>query len=201
MFINARGATSHATWLWNTRPIGVDERPERLWDWREPQFLAGWVSSPLPQKYHPLTGLIDFSTYDSDKYVWYGWADPEERFRWTDGKEAALIFALDPLVDIKLDVKLGPFLPPGKMDEQQVYLTLNGQRIETLTLKEDKAGEYRWILPKNQLRERNVLVFGLPDATSPKSLGVNDDPRELGIAIFWMHVQPLDPAYDSAGKR
>lgn len=40
-FINTRGATSHATWLWNVRPLGIDEHPERLWDWSQPQFLAG----------------------------------------------------------------------------------------------------------------------------------------------------------------
>lgn len=41
LFINTRGATSHATWLWNVRPVGVDEHPEKLWDWSQPQFLAG----------------------------------------------------------------------------------------------------------------------------------------------------------------
>ncbi|HJU56815.1 MAG TPA: hypothetical protein VJ715_19680 [Pyrinomonadaceae bacterium] len=41
LFINTRGATSHATWLWNQRPAEVDQHPERLWDWRQPQFLAG----------------------------------------------------------------------------------------------------------------------------------------------------------------
>ena len=41
MFINTRGATSHATWLWNMRPAEIDQHPERLWDWSQPQFLAG----------------------------------------------------------------------------------------------------------------------------------------------------------------
>lgn len=40
--INALGATSHATWLWNSRPVNVDQQPERVWDWRHPQFLATW---------------------------------------------------------------------------------------------------------------------------------------------------------------
>lgn len=40
--INTFGATRHATWLWNQRPLDVDEHPERLWDWRHPQFLAGF---------------------------------------------------------------------------------------------------------------------------------------------------------------
>jgi hypothetical protein len=41
--INGLGATSHATWLWNSRPINVDQQPDRVWDWRHPQFLAKWV--------------------------------------------------------------------------------------------------------------------------------------------------------------
>ena len=41
--INGLGATSHATWLWNSRPINVDEQPDRVWDWRHPQFMAKWI--------------------------------------------------------------------------------------------------------------------------------------------------------------
>jgi hypothetical protein len=41
--INGLGATSHATWLWNSRPVNVDEYPDRVWDWRHPQFLAKWI--------------------------------------------------------------------------------------------------------------------------------------------------------------
>lgn len=37
--IHARGATAPATAIWNARP-SVDEHPERVWDWRDPQFLA-----------------------------------------------------------------------------------------------------------------------------------------------------------------
>ncbi len=40
--LNALGATSHATWLWNSRPTNVDVNPDRVWDWRHPQFLAKW---------------------------------------------------------------------------------------------------------------------------------------------------------------
>jgi hypothetical protein len=38
--INLRGATDGRTALWNVRPINVDEKPERVWDWSDPQFLA-----------------------------------------------------------------------------------------------------------------------------------------------------------------
>jgi hypothetical protein len=49
VFINGRGAFSPDTAKWNDYPLNVDKRPERLWDWRYPQFAAGLVATPLPQ--------------------------------------------------------------------------------------------------------------------------------------------------------
>lgn len=192
MFINARGAMSHATWLWNSRPIGVDEHPERLWDWRQPQFLAGWVPQALPREFPPAAGFIDFATTDADKYLWYGWSGKEDRFRWTDGKEAALVFSLGEVTDTLLDVKLGPFLPKGKLTEQRVRIIVNGREVSTLVLTDEGAGEYKVLLSKSLLRDKNLLVFRLPDANSPRSLGIGDDPRQLGIAIYWLQLQPQD---------
>ena len=40
--MNGVGATVRPTSLWNTNPINIDDAPERVWDWRHPQFLAGW---------------------------------------------------------------------------------------------------------------------------------------------------------------
>lgn len=42
--IHARGAFCSAVHLWNRFPVDVDIRPERVWDWRDPQFLRGWIS-------------------------------------------------------------------------------------------------------------------------------------------------------------
>lgn len=189
--INGLGAIDRSTWTWNMRPSNIDQRPERLWDWRQPQFLAGFLRPPSPAAMSAIRfGSIDFSKPESDSYLWYGWSAAETEYRWTDGKEAALLFGLTPVTDIQLQMKLTPFLPKGKISEQRVYLTLNGQRMETLVLKKDEASEYKLILPKEVLRERNLLIFGLPDANSPKSLGVSDDPRQLGIAMYWIQMKP-----------
>lgn len=40
MALQAAGAFSTATLRWNLTPRPVREAPERLWDWRDPQFLA-----------------------------------------------------------------------------------------------------------------------------------------------------------------
>jgi hypothetical protein len=39
--INYRGATSTQTFEWNRAPANVDLFPQRLWDWRDIQFLRG----------------------------------------------------------------------------------------------------------------------------------------------------------------
>lgn len=52
-FINTRGAASHATWLWNMRPLEIDQHPERLWDWSQPQFLAGILPTAQPVEQPP----------------------------------------------------------------------------------------------------------------------------------------------------
>ena len=40
-FIHYQGATQWATMQWNVDPVNVDSHPERIWDWRDPQFLRG----------------------------------------------------------------------------------------------------------------------------------------------------------------
>ena len=37
--IHARGATQWRVNMWNAVPVNVDQHPERVWDWRDPQFL------------------------------------------------------------------------------------------------------------------------------------------------------------------
>jgi len=41
VFVHARGATSIAAQKWSATPVDVDRAPDRVWDWRDPQFLRG----------------------------------------------------------------------------------------------------------------------------------------------------------------
>ena len=38
--LNGIGAMSRDAWQWNNLPVNVDDKPERIWDWQHPQFLA-----------------------------------------------------------------------------------------------------------------------------------------------------------------
>jgi hypothetical protein len=41
LFVAVRGATSFEPHEWNRTPIGINQAPERVWDWRDMQILRG----------------------------------------------------------------------------------------------------------------------------------------------------------------
>ena len=186
VFINTLGATSHATWLWNMRPRGIDEHPERLWDWRRPQFLAGILPFPEPQTVYPI-GLarIDFTQPEADKYFWYGWNEGPPDSRWTESK-AAMVFTLGDERPSVLHLSITPYLVAGKLTRQRVIVSLNGKQLANLTLIALGAQVHTINFSPEILREKNTLSFELPDAESPQKLGIESDPRPHGIKINWI---------------
>ena len=190
IFVNARGATSYEAWMWNVWPDSVDEVPEKIWDWRHPQFLAGLVAPPLSEPLPVLRGGIQFGTAEADGFVWYGWSWGEKNFRWSDGKEAAVAFTVDKSQDSILLIRLGAFVVKDKLNGQHVTILLNGSPLQELFLKEEPAREYSYKIDRNLLQDQNRLVFKLPDAESPKSLGLSQDQRRLAIRIESIELRP-----------
>jgi hypothetical protein len=190
IMINGLGAVDRATWAWNMRPSNIDQHPERLWDWRQPQSLAGLFHPPLPAALPALRfGSIDFSKPESDSYVWYGWSASETQYRWTEGTQAALIFSIEKPRDILLTIKFVPFLVASQHQSQRVAILLNGKSIDDFTADNPSPGERTVTLPANFLVQKNSLRFVLPDAVSPSSLGLSHDDRLLGLAVYWMRFQ------------
>jgi len=85
-------------------------------------------------------------------------------------------------------MSLGAFLVPGKIDQQHVSVELNGRPIATLVLKESAPREYSIAVPADVLQERNVLIFGLPNAESPATFGLSKDDRPLAINVQWLEI-------------
>jgi len=192
ILINAHGATSYEAWMWNQWPDNVDQVPQKIWDWRRPQFLAGIVRPPLREPIPVLTGRIEFGSAEADRFLWYGWSWSEQSFRWTDGREAAFTFALNSIRAGKLVIKMGAFVAPGKLDDQHVEIVLNDNLLRAIDMREEATSEFEFPLAENLLRARNTLIFKIPKATSPKALNVSSDERRLGIRIEWLELQPAD---------
>lgn len=190
VFINGAGAVNRATWAWNAQPLNIDQHPERLWDWRQPQFLAGLLSRPMPAAIPALRfGSIDFSQAESDSYIWNGWSRSEAECRWTEERQATLVFGLEQPQDVLLTIKFLPFLVPNKVQSQRVTILLNDQQVDEFTAVDPSPSERTIRLPAGLLRQRNVLRFVLPDAASPASFGLSADERLLGIAVFSMKFE------------
>ncbi len=184
MFIHTRGAASHATWRWNQKPKGIDEHPERLWDWRQPQFLAGYLPYPAPREFPLLVdGELAITNAEMDRVLWYGWIQGTEREVWAE-KDAALVFRLTDRNATTIQMTMVPFIVPGKLDAQRVKVTLNEVPLTELTLNENSPRVYSLVLPAEALRENNSLVFHAPGAESPLKLGAGDDPRPRSFRLI-----------------
>jgi hypothetical protein len=183
VFINARGATSLNTWKWS-QPSTDQQLRVQLWDWRHPQFLAG-LQSPVPPVEYPPVEMpfdVDLTKPEAGKYLWYGWSGAEKDLRWTDGYQATIVFRLDKIHDINLDLQMAPFLSP-QLVAQRVTIKLNNEVIQTVTMTDAELRSYSLALPASRLATNNVLTFELPDAVSPLSLKAGTDNRMLGIRV------------------
>jgi hypothetical protein len=190
VWIHGRGAIAMETWNWNGLPGTENLLPEKVWDWRQPQFLAGLIRPPLPRTLALLEGRVNFGLSSADAFVWYGWSRGEESFRWSDQTEAALAFTMPEDSSGTLVIRIVPFLAPGQVDAQRLEIFINDILRESLTLPTSAPVDVALEVTREQLIERNTVIFALPDATSPQSLGISDDQRSLGVQIHWLELRP-----------
>ena len=120
---------------------------------------------------------------NSKKYQKYGWNYTDRsKGAWTDGIHASLVLEVDtPKSDIVLTAQLHPFLVKAKIERQRVIVRVNGSDIGEWVV--DADGEYKMAISKEHISESQLLwiVFDLPDAIAPKSLGYNPDVRHLSV--------------------
>ena len=189
VFINSRGATTTVPREWNTLPVSLDVKPSRIWDWRQPQFLAGLVSAPLPDVFPVVANgqRVAFGNEAGRAYQWEGWSGSDADFCWSNGRAAKLIFATGDTAAKRLRLCFWPALSK-RTALQRVTILINGRQIAALTVQRDGAQEYAFELPAGVLKAKNVLTFLLPDAFSPRSQGEGNETRRLGIGLRWMEV-------------
>jgi hypothetical protein len=184
VFINGRGATSLDTWKWS-QPSTDRQLRAQLWDWRHPQFLAG-LQSPAPPVEFPLVQPgteIDLAAPQAGQYLWYGWSGSETGLRWSDGREATIVFGLADMRDLLLEIRMEPFLAGTQIVSQRLNIKLNNQHLQALTLSDGEMKSYTLKLPQTILKHQNVITIEMPDATSPRSLKTGKDERLLGVRV------------------
>ena len=122
---------------------------------------------------------IDFSVVDNNKkYLLYGFSGAESWGTWSITRRVFLEFSVgDVNYDLKLDLDYLIF-----NGSQRVKVVINGEEIaDYVANKEEKKS---FIIPQYIVRNGVITIaLDLPDAKSPKSLGLSDDMRDLGIGI------------------
>jgi hypothetical protein len=120
-----------------------------------------------------------------------GWAS------WTDGPRATLRLR-KPCGDeggSALEMRLGAFVSQ-QHPRQRVTVSLNGHRLGALELTAAQVADgptaIRLPVPADvgACGDALTLQLDLPDAQSPKSLGLNEDPRRLGVAMVELWLKP-----------
>lgn len=136
------------------------------------------------------TVLSFTATGNANPYKGNGWSTPDKDFTWTDGNKAVLLFSIGETdKDLTLNIKTGGFIVPGKLDKQTVNVLANGQQIAKWEFTKMEAIEQSAIIPKNILEKGKLTIeFELPNATSPVSLGINQDMRALSLDVVNLSI-------------
>lgn len=113
-----------------------------------------------------------------------GFAAPENHGRWTKGKLATFSCTNlgAPLSKIKLNIT--PFIA-GTLKSQKITISVNGAPSTPFELSSarDSKNPITIDIPEGVESKKYSLLFEIPSATSPKSLGLSEDKRELGFSL------------------
>lgn len=146
--------------------------------------------------------ILDLSgAGDQEGLGLHGFAPPEPHGRWTDARDAQILFAIDPdcLDDVLLTLELAAFLDPQKLPEQRIAVSVSGVSCGTWTIREPGWHERPIVLPVLERRRGETITLGLtiPTSRAPADLGLGPDVRMLGIMLrrLWFSVMPAPRSY------
>lgn len=112
----------------------------------------------------------------------WGWSYPESWGVWSMGPKAKLIlpfpFNVKPK---KLELNMRGFTV-SEHPLQRVEIWVNGKFSQSVALSEGAPSQIMIDVPLSN-RDYVMIEFKLPDAVSPKKLGIGDDHRPLGIGL------------------
>jgi hypothetical protein len=130
---------------------------------------------------------------NSNQYITTGWSGQEPGSIWTDGNQATLNLFMDEIPDnVILDLHALAFTGPG-LNNQTLFLSINNKDLpDPIVLDGVMRSVTVPIAPGYLERGSNEITLHLPNATSPKSLGLYDDPRQLGVAVSSISFKSID---------
>jgi hypothetical protein len=132
--------------------------------------------------------LFNYKTH----HLAQGWSTPETWGTWSEGREADILLRVPPQAQ-SIVIEALAFVLPVHLS-QDVVFTINGvQAFSThLTQLQGNRIEIPLTAAIHEAIARDTLMrihVQLPDAISPKQLGLGDDPRVMGLGVKSLTVQ------------
>jgi hypothetical protein len=144
------------------------------------------VSDTRSAKNYTLGKKIVFGeSGDSENFRVSGWSSTEKEITWTEGQRAVLQFSgVSSASPLRLKMTLSALTNPPQLPSQPVEVYANGQKIATWEV--TGKAEFTALIPSKTGGQDDALKIELhiPKAVSPKELGLNSDPRVLGVSCF-----------------
>jgi hypothetical protein len=163
----------------------------------QPTYLEytskGVIETPPP--------IYDFGTqikfgFDqkTTNYLLSGWGKPEESQVVSEGKTATLAFSTNTSdSDLMMKFSLYPAIFEHKHEIQRVIVYANHHEIGNFTYTHYQLFENNVVIPNEFLNDKIIYItFYLPDAISPEDLGLNNDHRNMAIALTSFNITTLN---------
>jgi hypothetical protein len=147
-------------------------------------------SSPANAVPESVIGQIIQFTSDSERYRVSGWSKTEGNFAWTEGTSARLALPIPADAGaLKLSMTLRGLTQPPTLPSQPVEVYVKDKKIADWQVSE--TAPFTAEIPTELTKGSKMLdlEFRIPKATSPKALGMNADPRVLGICAYSMELK------------
>lgn len=160
------------------------------------KFTSQGVQITEPPIYEYCTEITFGEEGNAQYYQGAGWSYPEKGFTWTDGQEASFIIPVKtPKSDLILRVTLFPFLGQS-IKQQRVGIYINGVKVDEWPV--GSVGMYTTVVPRELVENSSLgILFDLPDAISPKELNINEDPRQIAVAL--QSLELIEPPFYEYG--
>ncbi len=152
-----------------------------------PELVENIISFPPLESLEPvaLDESISFSgSANNEKIRFDGvYASSNSSYSWTEGRRASMRLNIKKLNDSSF-LKCSLFLHSVWAEKQRVEVFVNEKKVKDVLLLPDSK-EIDFAFPQSE-KGLYLIEFNMPDASSPKSLGINDDVRLFSMAFSKM---------------
>lgn len=180
---------------WNFSEPANADYPVRVGEYAKAHGLKGLCKLDLISKQwdvHPelaettskVLAYWNFATNSVPQENMQGFGQAESLGRWTIGHEASLNYVLPPNSKPKTVAVLITVVSAMVSDKhwQRVQLSVNGKYQKDFSFRTDVHTNLYTIIPA-PVDGRVNIKMKLPDAISPKEMGINGDTRQLAIVV------------------